>query len=222
MQNVIMKNYYSFVCFTSRKSSSRRARRTQDFFPRCKNPRSRSLKCFQPGGLCRARKSDFSRHFFVQADRNFVSRNVKIADFFLVDFVAFRICRRGGGHKSSAFNKDKILFQIRKNRIRRVYIHLGKSFESENCKQKENCGKPHYFISNVSTQERTSETLALVPNLCPGSQFPFPPAISRKSVSLRPSAELIEVANGTIVFPSRLFCVTNPFTGQAAIPHQIG
>ncbi len=66
-----------------------------------------------------------------------------------------------------------------------------------------------------------SASLALDENLWPVFQFsPF--AISSSNFPLCPSPLDAEVQNGITVLPVKSLSLTKLFTGQAAIPHQIG
>ena len=47
-------------------------------------------------------------------------------------------------------------------------------------------------------------------------------AMALSCLSLSPIPELAEVQNGITVLPVKSFTLTNPFTGHAAIPHQMG
>ena len=55
----------------------------------------------------------------------------------------------------------------------------------------------------------------------PSCQLP-PLAISASKVPLCPSPELVEVQKGITVFPVKSLFFTKSFTGQAAMPHQMG
>lgn len=63
--------------------------------------------------------------------------------------------------------------------------------------------------------------LALDENLCPSNQVPVL-AMYASSLPLSPSELDADVQNGIIVFPVKSFSEIKLFTGQAAIPHQIG
>lgn len=66
-----------------------------------------------------------------------------------------------------------------------------------------------------------SSSPALDENRFPSSQLPVP-AMSANSLLLSPSPELAEVQKGITVLSVKSFASINPFTGHAAIPHQIG
>ena len=78
-----------------------------------------------------------------------------------------------------------------------------------------------YYRSKLSTQSRTVASDVPDENLRPSSQSPVP-ANSSSCRPLSPKPELDEVQNGITVLPLKSLASIKPFTGQAAIPHQMG
>lgn len=76
-----------------------------------------------------------------------------------------------------------------------------------------------YFILSVNSLISLSD--GLDENLCPVSHLP-PLASFSNSFPLLPISEEADVQKGITVLLVKSFALTNVFTGQAAIPHQIG
>lgn len=64
-------------------------------------------------------------------------------------------------------------------------------------------------------------SLSFDENLFPSSQFPLS-AMDSKFFPLFPRPLDAEVQNGITILPLKSLALTKVFTGQAAIPHQIG
>lgn len=76
-----------------------------------------------------------------------------------------------------------------------------------------------YFILSVNSLISLSD--GLEENICPVSHLP-PLASSSNNFPLLPIPEEADVQKGITVLFVKSFALTNVFTGQAAIPHQIG
>lgn len=78
-----------------------------------------------------------------------------------------------------------------------------------------------YPKSSPFTQSCTSEADAPEEKRWPTCQSPVLASCASRA-PLSPMPELDEVAKGMTVLPVKSFALTKPFTGHAAMPHQMG